>query len=72
MSDDKLVKTIMDAVDAVLFGAVFFAVERLLKFAHDQNKMAKKMLSQLNYKVCEKNLLQREEELSQCEKAFST
>ena len=66
MSDNKLVKTIMDAA---LFGVVFFAVERLLKFAHDENKMAKKMLSQL--KDCEKKLLQREKELSQCEEELS-
>ena len=59
MSDNKLVKTIFDAA---LFGAVFFAVERLLKLAHDQ----KKILSQLE--DCEKNLLQCKKEHLQCAK----
>ena len=66
MSDNKLVKTI---IDAALFGTVFFAVKGLIKLAHDQNKIIEKGISLL--KDCEKKLLQYEEELSQCEKELS-
>ena len=59
MSDNKLAKTIFDAA---LFGTVFFAVERLLKLAHDP----KQILSQLE--DCEKNLLQCKKELLRCKK----
>ena len=71
MSDNKVVKTVVNgAIWGSLFGAAFFAVERLLKIADDQNKMIKKMLSQLE--DLEEELKDCEEKLSQCEKVLST
>ena len=70
MSDNKLVKTI---VNGAIFGPAFFAVERLLKLARDQNKMTKNMLSQREEKLlqCEEKLSQRKEELLKCEEKLS-
>ena len=67
MPANKFYETIFKGVIfGSLFGTAFFAVDGLLKLAHDQNKLSRAMISQL--KDYEKELSKFEEELSQCEK----
>ena len=51
------------------FGIAYFTVDRIVKFADDQIKLNRKLVSQL--KDCKKELSQCEEKLSQCKESLN-
>ena len=77
MPGNKFYETIFKGVIfGSFFGTAFFGVDGLLKLAHDQNKLNRKMISQLKdyekeLSQCEEKLLQCEEKLSQCKEAIN-